>query len=67
VERNLDNAAIAEQLESFAVLLDLTGASFYTSRAYRRAAETIRDTKAPVARTSLRPDAYGSFAASAPG
>jgi DNA polymerase (family 10) len=49
VERNLDNAAIAEQLESFAVLLDLTGASFYTSRAYRRAAETIRDTKAPVA------------------
>ena len=49
MERNLDNAAIAEQLESFAVLLDLTGASFYTSRAYRRAAETIRDTKAPVA------------------
>jgi DNA polymerase (family X) len=49
VERNLDNAAIAEQLESFAVLLDLTGASFYTSRAYRRAAETIRETKAPVA------------------
>ena len=49
MERNLDNAAIAEQLESFAVLLDLTGASFYTSRAYRRAAETIRETKAPVA------------------
>ncbi len=49
MERNLDNAAIAEQLESFAALLDLTGASFYTSRAYRRAAETIRETKAPVA------------------
>jgi DNA polymerase (family 10) len=49
MERNLDNAAIAEQLESFAVLLDLSGSSFYTSRAYRRAAETIRETKAPVA------------------
>jgi DNA polymerase (family 10) len=49
VERNLDNATIAEQLESFAVLLDLSGASFYTSRAYRRAAETIRETKAPIA------------------
>jgi DNA polymerase (family 10) len=45
----LDNAAIAEQLEAFASLLDLSGASFYTSRAYRRAAETIRETKAPVA------------------
>jgi DNA polymerase (family X) len=49
VGRNLDNATIAEQLESFAVLLDLSGASFYTSRAYRRAAETIRETKAPIA------------------
>jgi DNA polymerase (family 10) len=49
MQRNLDNAAIAEQLESFAVLLDLSGASFYTSRAYRRAAETIRETKAPIA------------------
>jgi DNA polymerase (family 10) len=46
---NLDNAAIAEQLEAFASLLDLSGASFYTSRAYRRAADTIRETKAPVA------------------
>src|ERR1043166_101308 len=44
-----DNATIAEQLEAFATLLDLSGASFYTSRAYRRAAETIRETKAPVA------------------
>jgi DNA polymerase (family 10) len=30
-------------------LLDLSGSSFYTSRAYRRAAETIRETKAPIA------------------
>jgi DNA polymerase (family 10) len=30
-------------------LLDLSGASFYTSRAYRRAAETIRSTQAPIA------------------
>jgi DNA polymerase (family X) len=43
------NAHIAEQLEAFASLLDLSGASFYTARAYRRAAETIRETKAPVA------------------
>jgi DNA polymerase (family X) len=48
-----DNAAIAEQLEAFAGLLDLSGASFYTSRAYRRAAETIRETKAPVAELVL--------------
>jgi DNA polymerase (family 10) len=40
----LDNSAIAERLESFAVLLDLAGSGRYTSRAYRRAAETIRDT-----------------------
>src|SRR5438034_727594 len=46
---SLDNARIAEQLESFAALLDLSGSSFYTSRAYRRAAETIRETKAPIA------------------
>ena len=37
---NLDNAAIAEQLEAFASLLDLSGAGHYTSRAYRRAAFT---------------------------
>jgi len=46
---SLDNATIAERLEAFAGLLDLSGSSFYTSRAYRRAAETIRETKAPVA------------------
>jgi DNA polymerase (family X) len=43
------NAYIAEQLEAFAGLLDLSGAGYYTSRAYRRAAETIRETKAPIA------------------
>jgi DNA polymerase (family 10) len=45
----LDNATIAERLEAFAGLLDLAGSSFYTARAYRRAAETIRETKAPIA------------------
>jgi DNA polymerase (family X) len=44
----LDNAAVAERLEAFAGLLDLAGASAYTSRAYRRAAETIRQTPAPI-------------------
>ena len=43
------NGVIAEQLEAFAGLLDLSGAGYYTSRAYRRAAETIRETKAPIA------------------
>jgi DNA polymerase (family 10) len=45
----LENAEIAEQLEAFAALLDLSGSGYYTSRAYRRAAETIRETKAPIA------------------
>jgi DNA polymerase (family 10) len=43
------NAYIADQLEAFASLLDLSGSGYYTSRAYRRAAETIRETKAPIA------------------
>jgi DNA polymerase (family 10) len=43
-----ENAAIAERLEAFAALLDLAGASYYTARAYRRAAELIRATPAPV-------------------
>jgi DNA polymerase (family 10) len=45
----LENTVIAERLETFASLLDLAGASYYTSRAYRRAAELIRETKAPIA------------------
>src|SRR5205814_9759008 len=46
---SLDNAAIAERLEAFASLLDLSGAGYYTARAYRRAAETIRETRVPIA------------------
>jgi DNA polymerase (family 10) len=48
-ERALGNAAIAERLEALAALLDLAGASYYSVRAYRRAAELIRSTPAPVA------------------
>jgi DNA polymerase (family X) len=44
-----NNLAIAERLEAFAALLDLAGASYYTARAYRRAADLIRTTPAPVA------------------
>jgi DNA polymerase (family 10) len=44
----LDNRGIAERLEAFAVLLDLSGANPYSARAYRRAAELVRATKAPV-------------------
>ena len=44
----LDNATIAGRLESFASLLELAGASPYTSRAYRRAADLIRTLPAPV-------------------
>ena len=44
-----DNAAIAERLETLASLLDLAGSSHYSVRAYRRAAELIRATPAPVA------------------
>jgi DNA polymerase (family X) len=50
VPRDPDNATIAERLEAFAGLLDLGGSGYYTSRAYRRAAETIRETKAPIAK-----------------
>ncbi|MBA2537093.1 MAG: hypothetical protein H0V20_06630, partial [Actinobacteria bacterium] len=46
----LDNAALAERLEAFSALLDLAGANYYSTRAYRRAAELIRATPAPVSR-----------------
>jgi DNA polymerase (family X) len=46
---NATNATIAERLETLAALLDLAGASYYSVRAYRRAAELIRATPAPVA------------------
>jgi DNA polymerase (family X) len=42
------NRWIAERLEAFAVLLELSGANPYSARAYRRAAELVRGTKAPV-------------------
>src|SRR5436190_21836956 len=45
----LENAAIAGRLDAFASLLELAGAGPYTARAYRRAAELIRSTPAPIA------------------
>jgi DNA polymerase (family 10) len=47
-QNGTSNAEIADRLETFASLLDLAGASYYTARAYRRAAELIRETKAPI-------------------
>src|SRR5205809_4175599 len=43
------NAALADRLESFAALLELADAESHAVRAYRRAAEVIRSTPAPVA------------------
>ncbi len=43
------NAALADRLESFAALLELADAQYHAIRAYRRAAEVIRSTPAPVA------------------
>jgi DNA polymerase (family 10) len=48
-QQHLENRAIAERLDSFATLLELAGANPYSARAYRRAAELIRTTEAPVA------------------
>ena len=45
----MDNAQIADRLEAFASLLELSDANPYTARAYRRAAETVRGAAAPVA------------------
>jgi DNA polymerase (family 10) len=45
----LDNASVASRLEEYAALLELAGAGYYTARAYRRAAETVRALPAPVA------------------
>jgi DNA polymerase (family 10) len=44
-----DNAEIADRLDQYASLLELAGAGPYTARAYRRAADLIRSTPAPVA------------------
>ena len=56
----MENAEIAAQLEAFAALLELNDASYYTARAYRRAAELIRDTPAPVAELVEQGRAHGS-------
>src|SRR4051812_3621056 len=44
----MDNAAIADRLETFASLLELADSNPYTARAYRRAADTIRAAPVPV-------------------
>lgn len=49
----LDNAALAERLEAFATLLELAGSSPYASRAFRRAAQTVRETRVSVAELAL--------------
>ncbi len=45
----MDNADIADQLDAFAAVLELGDANPYTTRAYRRAADSIRGSAAPVA------------------
>jgi DNA polymerase (family 10) len=45
----VDNSRIAGRLDAFASLLELAEANPYTIRAYRRAAEVIRDAAVPVA------------------
>src|ERR687897_968439 len=45
----MDNPQIADRLDAFASLLELVEANPYTTRAYRRAAETIRGAAVPVA------------------
>jgi DNA polymerase (family 10) len=45
----VDNNEIAQTLDAYAALLDLAGAGYYSVRAYRRAAELVRETRAPVA------------------
>ena len=45
----MENAQIADRLEALAALLELNDANPYTTRAYRRAAETIRGTALPMA------------------
>jgi DNA polymerase (family X) len=45
----VDNPQIADRLIAFATLLELAEANPYMARAYRRAADTIRDAAIPVA------------------
>jgi DNA polymerase (family 10) len=49
VAHELTNATIADRLQAFAALLDLGDANPFAARAYRRAADLIRATPAPVA------------------
>ena len=44
----MDNAEIADRLDAFAAVLELGDANPYTIRAYRRAADTVRDSAVPV-------------------
>jgi len=44
----VDNAEIARTLDAYAALLDLAGAAHWSVRAYRRAADLVRSTPAPV-------------------
>ena len=44
----MTNTEIAQTLEAYAALLDLAGAGHYAVRAYRRAAELVRETRVPV-------------------
>lgn len=44
----MDNRQIADRLDAFAALLELSDANPYTTRAYRRAAETVRGSPLPV-------------------
>jgi DNA polymerase (family X) len=44
----VDNAEIARTLDAYAALLDLAGAAHWSVRAYRRAADLVRETPAPV-------------------
>ncbi len=45
----MDNPQIADRLDALASLLELVEANPYTTRAYRRAAETVRGAAVPVA------------------
>ena len=47
--RRVENSEIADRLDAMASLLELAEANPYSARAYRRAAETIREAPLPVA------------------
>ncbi len=47
--REPDNADYAAKLDAFATLLELAGANSYSVRAYRRAADVVRESPVPIA------------------